>query len=80
MFLQKSMYSPLCIFSDNRVLVSGSKSPNSTPDPREADPQGIVADFTPPSHRPVVDPTPDFTVPSLKTLKGTLITKKVAPV
>lgn len=80
MSLHKSMYSPPSIFSNNRDLVSRSKSPNSTPDPRGTDFQGTVADFTPPSHRQVVDSTPDFTNPSIKTLKGTLITKKVAPV
>ena len=46
MSLHKSMYSPLSIFSDNRDLVSHSKSPNSTPDPRGADLQGTVAEST----------------------------------
>lgn len=51
MYIQKPMHSPLSIFSDNRELGSGSKTPKCTPDPRGADPW---AGFTP----PILSPEP----------------------
>lgn len=83
MYIQKPMYSPLSIFSDNRELVSGSKTPKCTPDPRGADPWGWLHAPHPITRacdsRPLVNSTADFAVPLIKTLQGILITMKRRP-